>query len=71
MLVSSNFIPDCANGRDEQACADCTFEKDTCRWADVSNGAFIWQRDKAANVVQSHIGPVVDREFRSSSSSLF
>ena len=57
----SNFITDCSNGRDEQICANCDFEKDTCRWLDLSIGPYSWSRDKAANVVQNSIGPTVDR----------
>ena len=60
----SNFITDCPNGRDEQFCADCTFEKDLCQWLDISIGPFAWNRDKAANIVQNNVGPSVDRTYR-------
>jgi bifunctional N-acetylglucosamine-1-phosphate-uridyltransferase/glucosamine-1-phosphate-acetyltransferase GlmU-like protein len=63
LYFSSNFIAECANGRDEQVCADCTFEQDTCQWLDVSVGPYAWMRDKAANVAQSHVGPVIDRTY--------
>ena len=64
-IYYSNFIRDCANGRDEEQCADCTFEQDTCRWLDVSDGAFVWQRDQGMNAGPLHSGPVVDRKFYS------
>jgi hypothetical protein len=59
----SNFISDCANGRDEQACADCTFEEGTCQWIDISIGAFAWLRDQGMTAGPAFSGPVVDREF--------
>jgi hypothetical protein len=59
-------MTDCANGRDEQVCGDCTFEQSICQWLDVSIGAFAWKNDQAMNVAQYDSGPVVDRKFRSS-----
>ncbi len=58
-------MTDCANGRDEQICADCTFEQSTCQWLDVSIGPYAWKNDQAMNVAQYDSGPVVDRKFRS------
>ncbi|CAF1593620.1 unnamed protein product, partial [Adineta ricciae] len=55
-----NFITDCANGRDEQECADCTFEQGTCRWLDISIGPYSWSRDQGNTVAPLHLGPVVD-----------
>ncbi len=63
----SDFIIDCANGRDEQICADCTFEQGTCQWLDVSGGPFAWKRDQGMTVAPLYSGPVVDRKFRYSS----
>lgn len=60
----SNFIPDCANGYDEQVCADCTFEQNTCQWSDVSIGTFAWKRDQGMTVGPLHAGPAVDRMFK-------
>lgn len=57
----SNFIADCPNAHDEQICADCTFEQNTCQWLDVSNGTFAWARDQGVNVVSLHAGPAIDR----------
>jgi hypothetical protein len=54
---------DCPNGRDEQICADCSFEQGTCQWLDVSIGPFAWRRDQGMNVAPLHSGPIVDRKF--------
>lgn len=62
-LSHSDFIADCPNARDEQICADCTFESDTCQWLDVSNGTFAWTRDQGINVVSLHAGPAIDRKY--------
>lgn len=61
-MLFSDFITDCPNARDEQICADCTFEDDTCRWLDVSDGTFAWARDQGMNVVPVHAGPAIDRK---------
>ncbi|CAF0847412.1 unnamed protein product, partial [Rotaria sordida] len=61
-----NFITDCSNGRDEQICADCTFEQDTCQWLDMSTGPFAWMRGQGMNVAPLHSGPVVDHTMHSS-----
>jgi hypothetical protein len=67
---SSNFIAECANGRDEQNCADCTFEKDTCQWLDVSTGPFTWKRGQGVNVAPNNLGPAIDRTSLTSSVSV-
>ncbi len=62
-MSNSDFITDCPNGRDEQMCADCTFEHGTCQWLDISIGAFAWKHDQAMNAGLIHSGPVIDRKF--------
>lgn len=54
-------MTDCRNGRDEQVCADCTFEQGYCQWEDVSFGPFSWLRGRGVDQMQTHVGPVVDR----------
>ena len=46
-----NFHQDCANGKDELNCADCTFEKDECGWEMKSEvfSAFRWNRLRAGS----------------------
>ncbi|CAF4185562.1 unnamed protein product, partial [Rotaria sp. Silwood2] len=61
-----NFITDCSNNRDEQVCADCTFEQGTCRWLDVSTGPFAWMRGQGMNAAPLHSGPVVDHTVHTS-----
>lgn len=56
-------MTDCPNARDEQVCADCTFEQGTCRWLDTSIGPFSWARDQAMIAGPIHSGPVDDRKF--------
>lgn len=63
-FFNSNFIDDCANGRDEVVCADCTFEQNTCQWEDVSVGTFSWKHDQGVNVGPIHAGPAIDRKFQ-------
>ncbi|CAF3694948.1 unnamed protein product, partial [Didymodactylos carnosus] len=55
-----NFIKDCANGYDEDICADCTFEQNQCRWVDRSFGSFAWKRGQGFTASQNHSGPTVD-----------
>ena len=59
VLISQtcNFIKDCANGYDEQVCADCDFEKSTCQWISTSQGSLDWLRGQAGS---SSNGPSVD-----------
>ncbi|CAF0891636.1 unnamed protein product, partial [Didymodactylos carnosus] len=52
-----NFIKECANGHDEEVCADCTFEQDQCRWLDQSFGSFAWKRGQGFTASQNHSGP--------------
>jgi hypothetical protein len=52
-----NFIQDCADGDDEQVCADCSFESSTCQYKDESYGELAWYRTQAQ---QSQNGPTID-----------
>ena len=51
-----DFKSDCPDRSDEINCGPCTFETDSCKWTDSSNGKIMWSRDASNN----NIGPVTD-----------
>ena len=56
-----DFTIDCpADQRDEKSCGySCTFEDNTCKWNNVNNGTFIWQKNSGATPT-SNTGPSID-----------
>ncbi|KAJ1145650.1 hypothetical protein NDU88_011936 [Pleurodeles waltl] len=62
-----NFVCDCWNCADEDACGyrtnkvpfTCDFEEDTCGWQDVSTSAYRWIRDRGGFSMYG-TGPVAD-----------
>nr|XP_039272221.1 MAM and LDL-receptor class A domain-containing protein 2-like [Styela clava] len=55
-----DYIADCPSGLgDENQCATCTFEENTCGWTDISSGTWAWLREEALHVIDPQ-GPQVD-----------
>lgn len=57
-----DFNPDCANGKDEQSCGNCTFEAaqgGLCGWKDKSSGSFKWTNGQGGTAT-SNTGPNTD-----------
>ena len=42
-----DMVSDCSNAADEVDCGSCTFEDDTCRWANTGNTDYYWHRQEA------------------------
>lgn len=59
-MIFFKGVVNCPSGSDELYCGDCTFELDTCGWADFSAGEFKWERVQAFGTGSSTQGPAQD-----------